>query len=313
MANSSVSSSGQAIIETLLSLPVLTMLLMAVFLLGVLFYVGQRSSGAVRAPLSQRMAMANVPGAISGGDLAGQMNTAGNGNLTLNTGPLVDSVTVNTAADHVIAYMVAQKTAVLNPLVMPDVTFSMVQGIDASLLESNVGAPTTGKIATITPLATANPIDYGFDPTTALWQVAAVEITATCSPTGSIDLPTLNGFLGSTYTLTALPMPITAAPIGLPVYGTTYTSTATLNALGALDNSACDNPASVAQWDADCLAEGAVSTCRATKQQACRIAYANQYVGVAVNNMSANGQCSTPGNGSDVTFKPAASYTYAQL
>lgn len=86
---------AQALAEFALVLPILVLLLLGAFWMGMATYKSQMASSAMVKPATQKMVMADDPNTISGGQLAGYVNSGAAGG----TIPLGGSVAVSLAGN----------------------------------------------------------------------------------------------------------------------------------------------------------------------------------------------------------------------
>jgi TadE-like protein len=312
---------GQAIIETVLALPLLFLIVFATFLGGASLFSGYRAANAMRTPTLQRDLLANGA-AVDAGTLQGLVNALPGGSFTHSAlGANIDALTLS-GTGNVTAFMVGQKTFNTNSPYFPSIRYRVSQGVDARLLEANTG--TALPFNTVAPAGVnlVSPTAFGFASVTT-----PLEIDDACTGNGPLQVSdVVTGVLPTVYELLEFAAPTTPPPFGaIPPLATTaheqYGSPATLTALLTQPNTACEETATQTAWVTACTTEFATATttaalpdyilaCTKAKTASCKAYYANAYLYTATQQLNSISACqaSTPGN--DVTFPTGQPHAY---
>lgn len=285
---------GQALIETLVSLPVLIMLLFSTFLVGATFFTAYRAANAVREPIMNKLAIANNAGAVGTGDLLGMMQAINDGSFAFDgAGPSIDGLQL-ADVNTVTAYLVGNKTFNANSTLFPNFQFFVAQGIDSRLLMANQGAtvPLNIRPTGFNPVS-IDQLGYT-EPLTGL----AIDITDTCE---LITPPA-----------PAEPVPDPLAPP--PVYSPPVSADPP-----PTEPVACDSAEAETERQTACAAEYAtyvtnggleteavyMEACQASKAESCasnNAALSTQALETLVSQMQAAGVCQPSSAADDVTF-----------
>lgn len=254
-------ASGQALIETLVSMPVLILIVFSTFLVGASFFTGYRASNALRAPLQERHLLANQ-GAVNAGVLQGMVNAVAGGTFTFDgMGTAnVDGLTL-AGTGNVTAFLNGQKAMNANSPLFPNFQFALSQGIDARLLEANNGVAVATTVTTPGGFNLVSPVAFGLDLSGG--GLPQIPITDNCAGGGNLQLANVDPGPGG-YALTEFASPSAAPPAGGIGGGVTagsqmYLDVGALQALAIQPNTACDDAATQADWTAACQAEFAAA------------------------------------------------------
>lgn len=249
-------ASGQAILEMLLSMPVLLVLLVAIFAVGGLFYVGSQTVGGAQSVVINRMAFADEPDAINPDKLQQIMNESGRGSLQLPvTASAVEKVTL-TGTDRVFAQLVAEKVFPTGLPFFPSVALRVAQTLDTSLLAANPGGSPWTVDTVFQELAYPDPTNYGVD--AAALGDTVIPLPPDCEVQGQLSADTFNAVVTEgTYILTEIGQPASPPAVGAAVEGPTYLPNDYWPWLASVANVACDSDGSEAQWRTECQSEAA--------------------------------------------------------
>lgn len=135
-------SRGQSMVEFVLVMPIFVLVLMAGGSMAIGTYEAHMAADAARQPLLHKLELANNPGAISGGILAGYMNGGGETG-TVKSGSLIDSASIKNI-DAYNSLVVGLKTYTPPVSMIPSFTIKIGQVINRNLLQpaSTGGAET---------------------------------------------------------------------------------------------------------------------------------------------------------------------------
>ncbi len=191
-------SSGQALIEFVVSLPLLMILLTATFAIGVVMYTGTNASVATRTATENKIQLADTPGAVNA--LARFINQYNSGSFQIN-GANIDNLNV-VGGGKVISAIRAQKNVVPPnvPFInMPNFNFILTDGFHSALLRQNTG-PFSG-LNQVPIDVTAASMPATIDPVTFDITAGApsfVPITEGCTPDITVFSTQLNPNLNFT-------------------------------------------------------------------------------------------------------------------
>ena len=133
------SSKGQSLVEFVLVMPILVLLLVGGFSMGLGSYQAHLASDAVQMPAMHKLALSNITGAVDGGALAGYMNGGGI-QANLSTGSMIDSASV-VNSDAYTSVVVGSKTYQSVASFIPGFTITVGEAMNRNLLEAaNAGA-----------------------------------------------------------------------------------------------------------------------------------------------------------------------------
>ncbi len=136
-------SKGQSLVEFVLVAPIMVLILLGAFGFGLGTYQAHMTSDAVQLPLLKTMEMANLPGAVSAGQLQGYISSGGlSGSLV--SGNLVDSLQV----DETTGIMTAKKNYIPLVNIIPGFTISVAHSINPGLLKPTASGGQARPMAT---------------------------------------------------------------------------------------------------------------------------------------------------------------------
>lgn len=149
------SEQGQALMEFTLVLPLVTLLMMAAFMVGAAMYTGANASSALRSSVEDKFLYADSDTAVT--DLTTKINSYDMGTFQLQ-GSNVDVVTITNVAGET-PIIVAQKS-IKYPL-FPTFSFVVTQSVPGDLLRNNTDPFNLNTDLVYDPLEpqTANSID----------------------------------------------------------------------------------------------------------------------------------------------------------
>jgi hypothetical protein len=147
---------GQSLVEFVLVMPILVLVLIGGYSMGLGTYQAHMASDAVQMPAMQKLKLSNQVTAVDGGTLQGYMNGGGlKGNF--NTGALIDSVKV-VNSDAYTSIMVGSKTYTSAASFIPGFTITVGEAMNKNLLEAaNSGAEVRPYNTAWVPGGTPNP------------------------------------------------------------------------------------------------------------------------------------------------------------
>jgi hypothetical protein len=242
-------SPAQALGEFIIVTPLLMLLLMGAFFVGLAMYSGSQAAISMKEPILKRMTLAGNAGAVTTGSLGAMVSQSSIGTLPAQLGSTVDQVSLKSAND-VMAVMVGKKSFNSGIPFLPVFNFSVTQAIDGNLLKANVATPvsTTWKPPGITPVS---PVTYGFSAASLPAEQSLGSVS--CASSGTFSVATVNSLVSGAYALTAFSAP-QSPPAGAPAFSTTYTgplyvSNAALTAFTGAPHAACDGSATKFQTE----------------------------------------------------------------
>lgn len=142
--------------EFVLVMPILVLLLIGGFSMGLGAYQAHMASDAVQMPAMKKLEISNVTGAVDGGALTGYMNGGGiSGNLS--SGSMIDSATVVNNGAYT-SVVVGSKNYQSVASFIPGFTIRVGEAMNRNLLEAaNAGAEVRPAATAWVPGGTPNP------------------------------------------------------------------------------------------------------------------------------------------------------------
>jgi len=165
MSYRQVHTRGQALIEFVFCLPILTILLTATFAIGVVMYTGANASTALKTAIENKVALADNPAGVPG-QIQNFVNQYNSGSFQVN-GSNVDNLNAMQTGP-VIGVVISRKQIVPPPVAfigMPNFNFTLIEGIHSAYMRTNTG-PFSTIVATPINLvraqypATVNPANF---------------------------------------------------------------------------------------------------------------------------------------------------------
>ncbi|MEB3285947.1 MAG: hypothetical protein VKJ04_00435 [Vampirovibrionales bacterium] len=129
-------------VELVLVLIVLLPILMGVGYVGLAMYQGTIASEAIKEPATLKSELASRSGSISAADIMAQAQSGGKGGILQNTAAL-DSVEVSAPINDDTVLLIGRKKSITIPLFNISFDFGVVQPVQKSLLQANVGTPSS--------------------------------------------------------------------------------------------------------------------------------------------------------------------------
>jgi hypothetical protein len=254
--------SGQALMETLLVLPALTVILFATFWIGASFWLGSRASNAIKQPMFEKFVLGNTPEAWQDFEILRMVNSAENGSSILNipgAGRPVDGIVIRDPG-HITAIVTGWKDVDLSSIsffngfaAFPNFRFWVVQGLDSQLLKAVQERQLADAGWTPPVVRVVDPTAFGLD---ASRLPGIIAMNRGCSASDMID----GNYASSRYSQDLYDLDGFSSPAQTPAVGGissnfhvgNYTNNRTLQALVSAGNYACDNSKSLDSWGGDC-------------------------------------------------------------
>jgi TadE-like protein len=242
---------GQALVETVLTLPVLVILIFGVFSTGVAMYSGYQAASAIREPVMDKLKLGQTSAPITKTYLLPLVNSSGGNKL--DTGSNLDGLEVKAGKTALNQYLVGKKTYTSPFPFLPAFTFNAVQPIDTKLVAGNVG---TSYQLTYQPV--------GFTPTSPAYYGININsnpslgltLNPDCNAVGTLTLATALGATdpgGNTaFGVPAANPSAGKVPANTTSAGALYIPSAQLESLAAIPNNACDAKTSIDAWTSEC-------------------------------------------------------------
>ncbi|MBY0450967.1 MAG: pilus assembly protein [Cyanobacteria bacterium] len=305
---------GQALLEMVLVLPVILFILLTTFAVGGLMYEGARVSSAMEEPTKDKWRLSNTPDSSATWTTTQSMitNYTGVPLLGLSSGS-VDSLSLS-LVNHRTAVLIGHKT-VSWPL-LPPFQFDVVSGVTSAVMNSNAGfdyapygtSPQTGNPSLYWTSAALLPAYYGLDGA-GLPDTLAFNTVDCAANSVSFNISMLSSFWQSQYPLYTTPQVSVPPPSALPPTGVidnpmlgSIALPMSPNLSGWLpgltsSNTACNAPASIAQFQSQCALEGfpagpAGNDCFRAKRDLCASAYVLTFLKAKLDNTRTLKGCS---------------------